>query len=82
MPPRSPELPSERIAALLRSRIESGDLQPDDQLPPVSALAAENHASTATVAKEIKVLRNQGLVVSRHGWGTFVAPWEGATGAQ
>jgi GntR family transcriptional regulator len=81
MPPRSPELPSERIAALLRSRIESGDLRPGDQLPPVSALATEHHVSTATVAKAIKVLRDQGLVISRHGWGTFVAPQEGATGA-
>jgi GntR family transcriptional regulator len=71
--PRSAELPSERIAALLRSRIESGDLRPGDQLPPVSALATEHHVSTATVAKAIKVLRDEGLVVSRHGWGTFVA---------
>ena len=73
MPPRSPELPSERIAALLRSRIESGGLRPGDQLPPVSALAAEHHVSTATVAKAIKVLRDEGLVISRQGWGTFVA---------
>jgi DNA-binding GntR family transcriptional regulator len=70
---RSPELPSERIAAYLRRKIETGELQPGDQLPAVSALAAEHHVSTATVAKAIKALRDQGLVVSRHGWGSFVA---------
>ncbi len=71
--PRSPELPSERIAADLRRKIETGELRPGDQLPLVSALATEHHVSTATVAKAIKALRDQGLVVSRHGWGTFVA---------
>jgi DNA-binding GntR family transcriptional regulator len=70
---RSAELPSERIARDLRHRIETGELQPGDQLPAVSALAAEHHVSTATVAKAIKVLKDAGLVIARQGWGTFVA---------
>jgi GntR family transcriptional regulator len=71
--PRSPELPSERIARDLRRKIETGEFQPGDQLPAVSQLAAEHHVSSATVAKAIKVLKDEGLVIARQGWGTFVA---------
>jgi GntR family transcriptional regulator len=71
--PRSPELPSERIAADLRRKIESGELQPGDQLPTVSELARVHQVSTATVAKAIKALKDQGLVIARQGWGTFVS---------
>ena len=65
--------PSERLAADLRQQIESGKLQPGDQLPTVEALAEQYHVSTATVAKALRALREEGLIVTRHGWGTHVA---------
>jgi GntR family transcriptional regulator len=65
--------PSERLAADIRQQIETGELQPGDQLPTVAALAKRYHVSTATVAKALGKLKDEGLIVSRHGWGTHVA---------
>jgi GntR family transcriptional regulator len=71
--PRSAETPSERLAASLRARIESGEWAPGDQLPTVAELASEAGVSTATVSKVLAMLAADGLVVTRHGWGSFVA---------
>ena len=71
--PRSPELPSERIAADLRRKIETGELRPGDQLPTVAQLARDHDVSSATVSKALASLVAEGLVVTRHGWGSFVA---------
>jgi DNA-binding GntR family transcriptional regulator len=71
--PRSAETPSERVAASIRARIESGEWQPGDQLPTVAQLARDHGVSTATVSKALAVLVADGLVVTRHGWGSFVA---------
>jgi DNA-binding GntR family transcriptional regulator len=65
--------PSERLAADLRQQIESGELQPGDQLPTVAALAKRYQVSTATVSKALRTLKDEGLIVTRHGWGTHVA---------
>ncbi len=73
MPPRPAMPPSERLAADLRQQIERGELQPGDQLPTVAALAERYQVSTATVAKALRALREEGLIVTRHGWGTHVA---------
>jgi DNA-binding GntR family transcriptional regulator len=73
MPPRPALPPSERLAADLRQQIDRGELQPGDQLPTVAALAKSYQVSTATVAKALRVLRDEGLIVTRHGWGTHVA---------
>ena len=71
--PRPALPPSERIAAEIRHQIETGELQPGDQLPTVAALAERYQVSTATVAKALGKLRDEGLIVSRHGWGTHVS---------
>jgi GntR family transcriptional regulator len=60
------------VAADIRHQIEVGELRPGDQLPTVATLAVAHHVSSATVAKAIKVLVAEGLVITRHGWGTFV----------
>lgn len=65
--------PSERLAADLRQQIESGELQPGDQLPTVAELAKRYQVSTATVSKALRTLKDEGLIVTRHGWGTHVA---------
>jgi DNA-binding GntR family transcriptional regulator len=65
--------PSERLAADLRRQIESGELQPGDQLPTVAVLAKRYQVSTATVSKALRILKDEGLIVTRHGWGTHVA---------
>lgn len=70
--PRSAELPSERLAAELRRKIESGQWPGGEQIPGVTELAATHGVSRATVVKAVRVLVDEGLVVTRQGWGTFV----------
>ncbi len=62
-----------QIACHLRSRIESGGLEPGGQLPTEDELMAAYHASRNTVRGAIKELTIRGLVNTLHGKGTFVA---------
>ena len=71
--PRSHELPSERVTADLRARIAANEWRPGEALPTVSELAARYGVSRATVAKAIRVLVGEGLLVTRARWGTFVS---------
>jgi len=70
---RSAELPSERVAADLRRRIETGEWNPGEQIPSVSQLSAHYEVSRTTVQKAVRTLVAEGLVITRHGWGVFVA---------
>ena len=70
--PRSAELPSERLAAEIRRKIESAEWPSGDQIPSVTDLAATHEVSRATVVKAVRVLVDEGLLVTRQGWGTFV----------
>lgn len=70
---RSSELPSERVAADLRGRVQSGEWAPGGQLPSVAQLAEHYSTSRTTVQKSVKMLVAEGILVTRHGWGTFVA---------
>lgn len=65
--------PWQQLADLLRGRIESGALAPGDRLPSIVSLAQEYDLAPVTVRKAITRLRDEGLVESRVGWGTFVA---------
>ena len=70
--PRSAELPSERLAAELRRKIESGEWPGGEQIPSVTELVTAHGVSRATVVKAVRALVDEGLVVTRQGWGTFV----------
>lgn len=61
-----------RIARDLRKRIQDGDLAPGDRLPSEKELEDEFDASRNTIRLALGTLRNQGLVESRAGRGTFV----------
>jgi DNA-binding GntR family transcriptional regulator len=63
----------EQLRSLLRDRIEAGDLRPGDAFPSESALVATHMISRITVRRAIAELQREGLVVTRHGSGTFVA---------
>ena len=65
--------PYEQLAALLRARIEDGELVPGDRIPSVVSLAQEYELAAGTVRKALAALQREGLVESRVGWGTFVA---------
>lgn len=62
-----------QIAEHFRGRILGGELRAGDELPSERALAAEYDVSRPTATKALELLRNQGLVLSVQGSGTYVA---------
>ncbi len=65
---------SERLAAELRARIESGALAPGAKLPSERELAEQHGIARNTVRQAIRLLAESGLVVAEHGRGVFVRP--------
>jgi GntR family transcriptional regulator len=61
------------IADELRQRVESGELAAGALLPSESELSGAYDVSRVTVRKALDVLRDEGLVDSRQGFGWFVA---------
>ncbi len=64
----------EQLAALLRRMIKSGELQPRDPVPSESRLQQEHGVSRGTVRRALDILREEELVVTIAGRGTFVKP--------
>ncbi len=75
--PDSPDLAYVQLASLLAARIESGDLS--GRMPAERALAEEYGCAYQTVRKAIEILRDQGLVRTVHGRGTFAIPPQRST---
>jgi GntR family transcriptional regulator len=69
----TPVPPYRQLAAILRGKIESGELAPGQQLPSVITLAADYQIAVPTVRKAIGLLKDEGLVTGVAGYGTFVA---------
>jgi DNA-binding GntR family transcriptional regulator len=69
--PASPKWPKEQAAAEIRRRIEAGELGP--RLPSHIRLAQMLGVSPMTVQKALAILRDEGLIYSRAGLGTFTA---------
>jgi GntR family transcriptional regulator len=63
----------QQIAEELRSRVLAGDFAAGRMLPSESELSAEFSASRVTVRRALEVLRDEGLVDARQGFGWFVA---------
>ena len=61
-----------QLADVLREMIKSGELQPRSLLPSESYLQQEQGVSRGTVRTAIGILRDEGLVVTISGRGTFV----------
>jgi GntR family transcriptional regulator len=57
--------PYQQLAAILRGRIEAGEI--------TKRLQQEFGLALATVRKAVKLLRDEGLVTTVPGWGTYVA---------
>ncbi len=66
----SPDWPYQQVAATIRERIRAGGLGP--RLPSYMDLAHELEVSPMTVQRAIRVLRDEGLVHTVPGRGTFV----------
>lgn len=52
---------AQEIAAQLRNRIESGELQPGDRLPTMAELAEQHEVNRQTARTALGVLKNEGL---------------------
>jgi DNA-binding GntR family transcriptional regulator len=61
-----------QIAAALRQAIGHGEFKPGDLLPSTANLTREYGVSAMTARSAVRVLVDDGLVVARHGQGTFV----------
>jgi len=66
----SPEWPYRQLAAQLRARIERGELGP--RLPSIMKLAEEAEVSTRTMQRAIDLLKEEGVLYTAPGRGTFV----------
>jgi GntR family transcriptional regulator len=69
--PGSPEHPYLQLAGMLRERIASGQIGP--RLPSINELAEQTSLSAATVKRALAVLRDEGVIVTVRGRGTFAA---------
>jgi GntR family transcriptional regulator len=69
----APEPLYRQLAALIRGRIESGEIAPRTAIPSITALAAEHGVSVVTVQQAMDVLKREGLVVGVPGKGTYVS---------
>lgn len=62
-----------RIAQSLREQIASGVLQPGARLDNQRSLASQFGVTLMTLRQALSVLEREGLIVRRHGLGTFLA---------
>lgn len=69
----APEPLYAQLAAILRGKISSGELAPRTALPSLRDLAAGHDLAVTTVQKALGVLKDEGLVITYPGRGTFVA---------
>ncbi|MFJ2260070.1 GntR family transcriptional regulator [Streptomyces sp. NPDC087844] len=61
------------MAAVIRDRIEDGTYPPRSRVPSVQAIVAEFGIATATAAKVNVGLKEEGLVHTEVGMGSFVS---------
>ncbi|CAI7975636.1 GntR family transcriptional regulator [Frankia sp. Hr75.2] len=62
----------QQLAAILRRKIQNGELSPGQQLPSEAELIAQYRTGRSTIRRAIGTLRNEGLLVSEQGRGVFV----------
>ncbi|GAA5038557.1 GntR family transcriptional regulator [Actinopolymorpha pittospori] len=67
-----PQQPYQQVAANIRAQITSGDIAVGDQLSSVRELAKEYGVSGGTIQQALRLLRQEGLIVTWQGRGTFV----------
>lgn len=70
--PDDPRPPYQQLAANLRGKISSGVYAPGDRIPSGSELSSSYGVARATVTSALRILRAEGLIVSRQGQGVFV----------
>jgi GntR family transcriptional regulator len=69
-----------QIMEQIRQRIAAGDWPAGKELPSIRALAADLSVSVITIKRAYLDLENEGVIVTRHGKGSFVADVNGLAG--
>jgi GntR family transcriptional regulator len=69
-----------QIMEQIRARVAAGDWPPGKELPSIRALAAALNVSVITIKRAYLDLENEGVIVTRHGKGSFVADANGLAG--
>lgn len=65
-----------QIVNQVKYLIASGQLQPDEELPPIRTLAKQLLINPNTVASAYRELETEGVVYKRRGAGTYVAEFK------
>ncbi|WP_433174177.1 GntR family transcriptional regulator [Actinoallomurus sp. CA-150999] len=73
-----PVPPYRQVAAVLRKRIESGDIPPGRRIPSLVELEQEFGVARDTLRKAVQVLKDDGLVETVTGMGVFVVEQDDA----
>jgi GntR family transcriptional regulator len=71
--PSAAEPVFQQIVDQVKRAIATGQLRPEDRLPPVRDLAKELLINPNTIARAYQVLEAEGVTYSRRGAGTFIA---------
>ena len=66
-----------QIVRQLRAKVLAGELNAEDGLPSIRALARDQHISVITVQRAYEILEREGLIHSRRGKGFFVSELSG-----
>jgi GntR family transcriptional regulator len=69
-----------QIMEQIRARIAAGDWAQGKELPSIRALAAGLNVSVITIKRAYLDLESEGVIVTRHGKGSFVAEVDGLAG--
>jgi GntR family transcriptional regulator len=69
-----------QILEQIRARIAAGDWAAGKELPSIRALAAALNVSVITIKRAYLDLETEGVIVTRHGKGSFVADVNGLAG--
>lgn len=70
--PDDPRPPFQQVANALRAAILTRKFQPGEKLPSGNELASHYGVARATVQQALRILKAEGLIVSRQGSGAFV----------
>jgi GntR family transcriptional regulator len=70
----------QQIMEQIRARIAAGDWAAGKELPSIRALAAALNVSVITIKRAYLDLETEGVIVTRHGKGSFVAEANGLAG--
>jgi GntR family transcriptional regulator len=79
MPPRQgPVPPWMQVRDILRDKILAGDLPPGAMVPSIVTIHQEYGIAKTTARKVLAALKDEGLITTTPGWGSFVTDRTGS----